>query len=251
MDAVTDRVIRDAGTPDAVWLPWLDRLNVPRVTLHDLCADTCRLVVVAPHPDDELLACGGLLAAALQHGRPALVIAVTNGEASHGTDDTHACARLGVLRAEESLAGLRRLGVARSSVVRLGMADGKVTQNLPAVAASLTRLLQKNDVVVTTWRLDGHPDHEATSQAVAQACAATGSRLVQAPVWMWHWGEPGDVRIPWANMVAFDIPPDVAILKQNALLEHQSQFFDRPGKGPVLVPSLVERVKRAHEYFFV
>ena len=254
MDAVNDRTIRDAGTPDAQWLPWLAQLGVKALALDDLfppAASAPRLVVVAPHPDDEILACGGLLAACVRQQVPALVIAVTDGEASHGGSEGKTLARLGAQRAEESHAGLLRLGVKPASVVRLCLPDGKVASCLAYLAAQLRRLLLPGDVVVTTWRLDGHPDHESTGAAVAQACFSAGCRLLQAPVWMWHWARPGDTRVPWARLLAFDIPEELLALKQQALRSHQSQLRDREGLGPVLVASIVERAARRHEYFFV
>ena len=254
MDAVNDRTIRDAGTPDAQWLPWLAQLGGKALALDDLfppAASAPRLVVVAPHPDDEILACGGLLAACVRQQVPALVIAVTDGEASHGGSEGKTLARLGAQRAEESHAGLLRLGVKPASVVRLCLPDGKVASCLAYLAAQLRRLLLPGDVVVTTWRLDGHPDHESTAAAAAQACFAAGCRLLQAPVWMWHWASPGDTRVPWAGLAAFDIPQELAALKQQALLSHQSQLHNRDGLGPVLIDSIVERASRRHEYFFV
>ena len=42
-----------------------------------------RVVVVAPHPDDEVLAAGGLMRWMACRGREVLVVGVTDGEASH------------------------------------------------------------------------------------------------------------------------------------------------------------------------
>ena len=251
MDPVNDRTIRDAGTPDAVWLPWLAQLDLKGLALDDFFPPGERLVVMAPHPDDEILACGGLLAACARRKIATLVVAVTDGEASHGGGDRKASARLGAQRTGESHAGLLRLGLQPSSEIRLRIPDGKVTSCQAYLAAQLTRVLRPGDVVVTTWRLDGHPDHESTGAAAAQACFAAGCSLLQAPVWMWHWARPGDTRVPWAGLVAFDIPHGLGGVKQQALRSHQSQLLDRDGLGPVLVASIVERAARRREYFFV
>lgn len=254
MDTVNDRTIRDAGTPDAVWVPWLAQRGLKSLALADIfppASPAPRLVVVAPHPDDEILACGGLLAACVQQQLPTLVVAVTDGEASHGSGNRKALARLGAQRTEESHSGLLRLGVKPASVIRLCLPDGKVASCLAYLTAQLKRLLLPGDVVVTTWRLDGHPDHESTGAAAAQACFASGCSLLQAPVWMWHWARPDDTRVPWAGLAAFDIPQELAALKQHALRSHQSQLLDREGQGPVLAGNIVERAARRHEYFFV
>ncbi len=249
---MNDRVIRDAGTADAEWLFWLAQQNIQRLELNDLYSSHSRLVVIAPHPDDEILACGGLLASWAKQGFSIQMIAVTDGEASHGTQNSAARARLGTCRVAESYAGLHALGVLPSSAIRLSIPDGKVSEHMPALVSRLQTMLQPHDLVVTTWRLDGHPDHEAASTATAQSCLSVRCRLLQAPVWMWHWGSPGDTRVPWANLVALDLQQDIIALKQQALRYHRSQLLDRSnGLGPVLVPSIVERVARCQEYFFL
>src|SRR6185436_13266441 len=44
-----------------------------------------RIMVIAPHPDDEVLAAGGVIANAVQCGIPLRVIVATNGDASYAT----------------------------------------------------------------------------------------------------------------------------------------------------------------------
>lgn len=251
MDAVMDRAIRGAGTHESVWLPWLAQQDVPSASLNDLCPAHSRLVVVATHPDDEILACGGLLAMRAERGQPCLVVAVTNGEASHGSSDPQVCASLGQRRSRERCAGLKALGLSPTCVVRLGIPDGKATHMIFAIVMRLLPLLRLDDVIVTTWSLDGHPDHEATNEAARQAAAKVGCRLLEAPVWMWHWACPDDLSIPWSRLVSIDLSERVMALKRGALSHHQSQLETRAdGLGAVLVPSMVERVMRSKEYFF-
>lgn len=251
MGAVSDRAIIDAGTPEAVWAPWLAAQGLRRVAMERLCPETSRLVVVAPHPDDEVLACGGLLALRAAAGLPSLVVALSDGEASHGTYDEIACRHLGARRVRESRAGLRALGLQSMPVLRLGLPDGGIATAVEVIAAKLALRLQPSDTVLVTWGMDGHPDHEAAADAATRAAAATGCRLLQAPVWMWHWARPADRRVPWQHMAAFDLPAHVIQAKRAALDCHESQFEDRgAGLGPVLVPSIVERAARATEYFF-
>ena len=68
--------IAAGGTTESRWLPWLAMASWPA-----LDPATCRPgrpLIVAPHPDDEILGAGGLLA--LAGGE---IVAVTDGEASH------------------------------------------------------------------------------------------------------------------------------------------------------------------------
>ena len=247
MDAVAYRIIAKQGTPESVWGPWLAARAVRTVTASSLCPAASRLVVVAPHPDDELLCCGALMALHAAMGGTVLVLAVTDGEASHGAAD----ARLGRRRRLERSAGLDQLGIP-PLVVSFGLPDGAVAAREAELALYLQARLQPSDTVLCTWRLDGHPDHESTGRAAAVACAATGSRLVEAPVWMWNWSRPGDPRVPWQDLVALALPPRVLAAKRQALLCHHSQLLPRSrGQGPVLDAAIVARAARGSEYFFV
>ena len=84
-----------------------------------------RLVVVAPHPDDEVLGAGGLLQYMAAVGVETLVVAVTDGEAfypgaaAQGYD-------LPAMRAAESQVALERLGCGTTPIQRLGFPDGAV-----------------------------------------------------------------------------------------------------------------------------
>ena len=67
MDAVMSgnlpeqRLIQGQGTPEDMWRPWLRAQTWAQMSLPAFMGESERLVVVAPHPDDEVLACGGLL----------------------------------------------------------------------------------------------------------------------------------------------------------------------------------------------
>lgn len=92
------------------------------------------LLVVAPHPDDESIGCGGILAEAWAGGRRALVVIVTNGDGNTesaaalagrpperlGPDDYLAVARL---RQTQSMAAVEALGGRPEDVVFLGYPD--------------------------------------------------------------------------------------------------------------------------------
>ena len=245
---MNERVIQGRGTAESNWLDWLARQTVPRVSALALCAANRRLVVVAPHPDDEILACGGLLALCATLQFPVLVVAITDGEASHGAADKDVRAKLCQQRTHERCAGLMQLGIDPQCVLRLKIPDGQASKYADVIFNQLAGLLQSGDLVVTTWVLDGHPDHEAT----AHAALRTGCNLLQAPVWMWHWAQPGDTRIPWADLVALDLTDDAMDAKQKALARHHSQLGSRNSEsGPVLATAIVQRAARRQEYFFV
>ena len=158
------------------------------------------MVIVAPHPDDEVLACGATLAMHAARDGESLLVAVTDGEASHHDTPDRATRTLAERRRRERRPGPDPARRSFRVVIRLALPDGHVDRHVLELADRLTACLRPNDVVFATWRHDGHPDHEATGRAAASARAATGCLLVEAPVWMWHWAQPGDGRVPWDRL---------------------------------------------------
>jgi LmbE family N-acetylglucosaminyl deacetylase len=92
-----------------------------------------RVVVVAPHPDDETIAAGGLVRRLVAADATVHVVFVTSGDgypdavraALHGRQPTPAdYLAYGSLRRREALAATRRLGLPRAAVHFLAFPDG-------------------------------------------------------------------------------------------------------------------------------
>ena len=254
MAPVSDRHIAIAGTSSTAWASWLDS-SVARCTvdLNQLLPASGRLVVVAPHPDDEVLTCGGLLQLHASRGGDCRIVIVTDGEASHGPASVETREALGRLRRNESDAGIARLGLAGDVAVRLGLPDGGLHAAQGALAAALAPLVRAGDCIVSTWHLDGHPDHETVGEVAQRVAATVGASYASAPVWMWHWAERGDPRIPWQDLRALPLDQANVDRKLSALFEHRSQFVDRDGHdtGAVLDRPILQRAAWPKEYFFV
>jgi LmbE family N-acetylglucosaminyl deacetylase len=246
------RLITGDGTPERQWRGWLGAANILMRPLAQLLPSHARLVVVAPHPDDEVLACGGLIAGHSLGAGETLVVAVSDGEASHAGTAGWNAAVLARKRRAEHAQGLRRLSGQDLEVLRLGLPDGQVARHAGPLRRTLMSLLVPSDVVVCTWQLDGHPDHDATGAATAQACLSSGCRLLQAPVWMWHWASPGDARVPWHRLLGMPLESWAVARKQRAIAAHSTQLLERDAHtGPVLGPAILARAMRSTEYFFV
>ncbi|MGJ7552357.1 PIG-L deacetylase family protein [Variovorax sp. RB3P1] len=252
MDPVERRAIRGEGTTEAEWHRWPGLARLPAIDLRSLVPEGSRAVVVAPHPDDEVLSVGGLLAQLADSGTPVEVIAVTDGTASHSGSTEWSAERLAQARPRESLRALRRLGLAIEPA-RLGLPDGGLKDMRALLAAQLVSLLRPGDVVFTTWRQDGHPDHEVTGEACALAAASTGARLVEVPVWGWHWSRPGDSRMPWKNAFRLPLSAEAVRRKRAAVQAFTSQLRRdaSTGSGPVLRATTVERAARPYEVVFL
>lgn len=246
-----DRSIVGQGTSETDWRAWLATAEIAELDAA-LFDPARRWVVVAPHPDDEVLTCGGALMRHVGAGGEVAIVAVTDGEASHPGDVVLTPARLAEMRRIESQRGLERLGVPTRSIARLGLADGQVAAGSAFLRQALIGMLRPSDVVVTTCRFDGHPDHEATARSTAQACGEIGCQLLEAPVWMWHWATPGAPQLPWQRLRALRLEAAAVDGKCYAIAAHETQTARRDDGGPpVLGSNILERTLRDVEYFFV
>ena len=178
---VEERLISGAGTTEEEWLNAAPLRTLPSATLAALIPESHRLVICAPHPDDEVLPCGGLVAAASEAGKEVLIVAFTDGEQSH---PEHA-ELLRVARPVETAAALKALNV-KAEVCRLRYGDGKLEMFEDAMADEMTALLSAKDVLVTPWRWDGHPDHEAVFRAAKATADRNGSQILETMIWGWH-----------------------------------------------------------------
>ena len=242
----------DRGTPAAAWARWLaDRGPDPVFTIPGGCR---RLVVVAPHPDDEILGVGVAASRAAAAGVDVTVVAVTDGDASHPDSPTLTRQQLSGLRVEESRRACTQLGLPEP--VRLGLPDGRVREHpalLTDAVAGIVGDPGPSTLVLSTWRGDGHPDHEAAGHAAADACAATGARLVEYPVWAWHWAAPGDPRVPWARRRRVVLTDHELAAKRAAVSEFVTQIAplsDRSGDEAILPDWVLDRLVTREETVF-
>lgn len=255
-----DRRIAGAGTSATAWLGDAALAAVPPVALAGLVPAGARAVLVAPHPDDEVLAWGGLLQLLAARGGPAgLLVAVTDGEASHPHSARWPRERLRAERPRETARALSVLGAGDVHLTRLGHPDGGVTAAQSILTEQLNALLAPGDVVFTTWRHDGHPDHEACARACLAAAARRGAKVVETPVWGWHWNSPQHNSMPLARARKLALSAPQLAAKRAALAMFVSQLEadtsdsdsdSGAGAAPILPAGALERLLTPFELFF-
>jgi LmbE family N-acetylglucosaminyl deacetylase len=208
-------------------------------------------VVVAPHPDDEVLAAGGLLRSAALAGRDLLVLALTDGGASHPGSTRWPAEVLPAQRRAESAAAMLELGLPADVLHRLGLPDGALADHESELRARLAAVIGPADVLVVPWRWDGHPDHEAAGRACAAVAEAAGTGCFEAPIWGWHWCRPDDPAFPWSRAVALPLPPDLVERKRRAVAAFVSQLESDPSTGAeaILPDWALARVVHEREVF--
>jgi N-acetylglucosamine malate deacetylase 1 len=127
---------------------------------------TQRVVVIAPHPDDESIGCGGTIRLHWERGDDVAVVFLTSGERGvPGTSIEHAR----MLRESEAVEGLRILEVERWDFLRLP--DLEVDSHLDQGALLVAKLVAKArpDVIYLPHPAESHPDHAAALPLVRKA----------------------------------------------------------------------------------
>ena len=243
------------GTPLHLWQTSHHLAQLPVIDILDLVPEGARAVIIAPHPDDEVLGCGGLLQLLAAAGRPLQLISVTDGSASHPGSKRWPVERLSTVRPQESAEALRRLGLPLHSLkwLRAGFTDSHVADREAELSAFIERHLRPNDVVFTTWREDGHCDHEAVGRASAAAATRVGATLHELPVWTWHWAAPEDSFVPWQRARKILLDPALVARKRHAIQAFASQLEgdSQIGLPPVLAPFVLERLLQPFEVVFL
>lgn len=141
------------------------------------------ILIIAPHPDDETLGCGGTFARRIQAGNRVHVAVLTDGTnlfrlgpLKIGRDPTPA--ETGAMRRAETLRSVRILGGRTDDVVFMGFEDGSLSGCVEAVAERLAEWIGKirpGEIWVTS-EYEEHPDHVAACVAARRACERSGSR---------------------------------------------------------------------------
>ena len=202
-------------------------------------------MIVASHPDDEVLGVGGTMALLAAAGARLRLVAVTDGEASHPGADP---AAVGRARSLESAAALEVLGVRDIEVIRLRLPDSRLAACVDQLTARLREQCDGFGICLAPWEGDAHADHEAAGRAARRAARLAGLQLLTYPIWMWHWAKPGDMRVPWQQACRIPLSPDVAARKRSAIGAFTSQLTDREGAGgPVLPAAIVAHFTRRQE----
>ena len=213
------------------------------------------LLVLAPHPDDESLGCGGLIAQACAAGAQVHVAILTDGAGSHPNSRDYPPARLKALRETEAAEAVATLGLPPNRLHFLGYPDTAAPLRGPALlqaAQRLARLAAEHDIatVLSSWEHDPHCDHVSAHRIAALASALGGFQLMSYAVWGWTLGP--DTWLPRERIsgLRLDISPNLPA-KRRAIACHRSQtgmIADDPA-GFELPQALLDLCNRPFEAF--
>jgi len=214
-------------------------------------------VVVAPHPDDESLGCGGAIALLREMAVSVTIVVLSDGTLSHPNSVEYPQERLRDLRESELLEAASILGVASDSIEFFRYIDRGVptsdSRQFDEAVNRLGKVLNKSraSTIFVPWRRDPQPDHRAAFEIVD---FATDSRhlIIEYPIWLNHLASPADIPLS-SEVDAFCIDiSSVLNKKQLAITAHKSQttdlIKDDPG-GFCLGPEILESFAAPFEIY--
>jgi LmbE family N-acetylglucosaminyl deacetylase len=195
-------------------------------TVQKLSADR-PVLVLSPHPDDESLGCGALLAAAFAQ-KGAHVVCMTDGGASHPASLCWPPARLAALRSAELEQAVRALGGGARDITSFGLPDsglaalGADFDRLAATVCALAAKIAATSLFAPA-PTDGHSDHSATAAIAGLAARRAGMRLFYYPVWS-RWDDQV-FRRRLSYRTEFRLAANGwAAAKERAIRSHRSQL---------------------------
>jgi LmbE family N-acetylglucosaminyl deacetylase len=202
---------------------------LPFAGLDDILAPGPALLL-APHPDDETLGCGGLIAESCARGRALHVLIVTDGTGSHAGSRAWPAERLRALREQEARQAVGELGLPADCIAFLGLRDTEAPHDGAALDEAVARIAAHATergarTILTTWRHDPHGDHAAVSRMGAAVARAIGARLIEYPVWGWTLPRDQLLEDAAAHGCRLDITHHLPA-KRRAIAAHRSQTAD-------------------------
>ncbi len=211
------------------------------------------ILIIAAHPDDAEISCGGTIAKHIALGKKVGVVDLTRGElGTRGSAE---------IREQEATASAKVLGL--SARENLGLRDG-FFQNSEADQLKVVTAIRKYqpEIILTNAVHDRHPDHGRASDLVYQSAFLSGLVKVETSLD----GNPDSYKkqMPWRPKAVYHfiqslyINPDFVIdvsefweKKMESLRAYKSQFYDPKSSEPetfISNPGFMKLIEaRSHE----
>lgn len=179
-----------------------------------------KILVVAPHPDDDVIGCGGSIAKHKKNGSEVSIIYMTSGDAGD--------LQTSKIREREATSAESVLGVTNLHFLR--NADGYLTYDQKNLIQLIDLIRQEQpDIVYIPHRADGHKDHIVTHELVVEAARRAGWRCYQGckgNSWKVKTILCYEVWTPLQEVSYLEDISEFMELKLRALRQHTSQLTD-------------------------
>ena len=218
------------------------------------------IVIVAPHMDDEALACGGLVAKLPDKNRIHIIYA-TDGMKSPAPiiAGDEISSDLGKVRMNESVQAMKMLAVPEQNLHFLSLPESQLRENFTALQKSLGEKLKQlaPQHIFAPFRYDRHLDHLAVNHVVVSAIkqGSLKAQLIEYFVYYrWRLLPKRDIRkyIKPQYLFTLDIS-EVANLKRQSLdcFASQTTIYYPWQTRPILTSVLLDEECQNPEYLLI
>lgn len=217
------------------------------------------LLIIAPHPDDETLGCGGLIVRERKAGRRVHIAFLTDGSQSHRGHPLLKPTALAKLRQVEAIAATACLGVPADELTFIDLPDGELPRLAPGereravnALSSLLGRLQPATLLVA-YRRDGSSEHEAAFPLVTAVLNQAQVRplLLEYLVWACYSPRLFLRALFLAGQVHRLSFHGQGATKTKALACYRSQFQPTPPWTQAVVPPQFANAFSPEEEFFL
>jgi len=233
-----------------------------RVTLKNNHSKKKKVVVFAPHPDDETFGCGGTIAKKIREGYEIIVVVITDGRNAFrivlGINSEPTPYELREIRRSEAERAIGILGVPKENIFFLDFEDGTLHDNEQKAEDIVTGILAENcpDEIYLPYKNECNPDHQTTNKIVKDSirklCAFNST--YQYTIAQRHSQVASILNALsnlWKhNMIYVDIS-DFLDAKKRAIKEYESQVAIISGRQSRPIMENVHIFLKKKEVFFV
>lgn len=213
-----------------------------------------KCIIFAPHQDDEVLGCGGVIIQKKRQGADVKIVFMTDGNNSHKNVSN---LDLRDIRKQEAIKCACELGLSENDIIFLDFIDGTLSEQIDVASNKVIEILNKLQPaeIFFPYIGDGHPDHIATNISVLNAVKKYNNRIItyEYPTWFmnsWPFTEQTNELGIYKNIkqniifilkvirdFRFSVKiTDVTKTKCNALSKHRTQIerYNNSQEWPVL-----------------
>lgn len=207
------------------------------------------VMILAPHPDDEVFGCGGAIARLTDSGNQPHVVIMSGGGKSHagccGTDSRM------IINERRRLAvrSACSLGLSERNLHFLDFTDGDISSRPAKEVEKLREIISqtKPDMILVPHRGEGWPDHLAVRE-LGLGLAPDGCEVYEYCVWMWYYRQK---HLDWTHAYRLRMTPVEHVRKKAAITAYNSASAPcgKPWVG-VLPPCFLKANSSDTELYF-
>lgn len=208
-----------------------------------------RILIVAPHPDDEVFGCGSLIRHAVLAGKDVRVLLLSKGE-NVGIDEHLNAEEIKARRQKMTYKANALLGLEKDRITFLDFCDGGISfqnrEEYNKMVAYVRDFAPQQVFVTSRWEV--FPDHLIAHQMICELFAHTSTEIYEYCVWFWFFFKFRHVYKLFGKQVL--VLPTDAVLKGRAV---EAYFVERgPNTSPLsgdLPKEMIEASLAPKEYY--